>query len=502
MSDLDAVLELLVRLSRAPESSLSQLFSVAAPVVLARAPGRLDVMGGFADYSGSLTLELPIREAAFVAVQRRKDPWVEIVSSGLVRSVAPLRWARFPLAELREHTRSYAAARAYFQRNADDAWVGYVAGALAALRAELGVELDSGLSMLVASSVPEGKGVSSSAALEVASLRALAGLLEVQIEPVRAALICQRIENLVVGAPCGVMDQMTASCGREGQLLPLLCQPAQLEESFPLPRGLALWGIDSGIRHAVSGADYGGVRAAAFMGYRWLASARGLPAQATKSPGHVSISDPEWGGYLARVPRAAFEREYRELLPELISGAEFLRRFGGITDPITRVDPAAMYRVRAATEHPVNEHARASEFRTLLQTPELAAPEDARTRALFERLGALMYEAHASYSACGLGSTGTDRIVELVREFGPERGLYGAKISGGGSGGTVVLLSRAGAADAVQVVAQRYARETGYVPHVFSGSSPGAAAFGLRRLQADATGWRVAQTAEGAREEE
>ncbi len=492
MSDLDAVLDLLAGLSRAPQPELSQLFDLAAPVVLARAPGRLDVMGGFADYSGSLTLELPIREAAFVAVQRRREPWVTIVSSALGASESPLRSARFPLAELREHTRSYAAARAYLQRSAGGAWAAYVAGALAALQAELGVELDGGLSMLVASSVPEGKGVSSSAALEVASLRALAGLFGVELEPVPCALICQRVENLVVGAPCGVMDQMTASCGKEGQLLPLLCQPARLEECFPVPAGLELWGIDSGIRHAVSGADYGEVRAAAFMGYRWLAEVRGLAVSPTAQAGQVSISDPEWGGYLARVPRVVFDRDYKELLPERISGADFLSRFGGITDPITRVLPGSSYRVRAATEHPVYEHERASEFRALLQREELGpSAASADSKAVLERLGALMYEAHASYSRCGLGSTGTDRIVELVAELGPERGLYGAKISGGGSGGTVVVLGQAGAADAVQAVARRYASETGHAPHVFSGSSPGAAAFGLRRLQAEAGRWRL-----------
>src|SRR6185295_17604310 len=114
---------------------------------------------------------------------------------------------------------------------------------------EFGHELASGASVLVASSVPEGKGVSSSAALEVATLGVLAGLAGVRIDPVRAALICQRVENLVVGAPCGVMDQMTSSCGSAGQLLPLLCQPAELEPCFPIPTGLALWGIDSGLRH-------------------------------------------------------------------------------------------------------------------------------------------------------------------------------------------------------------------------------------------------------------
>jgi L-arabinokinase len=226
------------------------------------------------------------------------------------------------------------------------------------------------------------------------------------------------------------------------------------------------------------------------MGYRWLAEARGLPARVTGSEGQVSIDDPQWGGYLARVPRAEFDRSYRQLLPERCSGADFLSRFLGITDPITRVQRDVEYRVRAATEHPVHEHARASEFRELLQRPELGVGSG-QQRALLERLGSLLYEAHASYSACGLGSTGTDRIVELVREQGPERGLYGAKITGGGSGGTVVVLGRADAGPAVQAVVQRYAREVDRVPQVFSGSSPGAAAFGVRQLRPAASGWQL-----------
>src|SRR6185295_191043 len=183
------------------------------------------------------------------------------------------------------------------------AWAAYVAGCCVALRLELGLAQRSGASLLVASSVPEGKGVSSSAAIEVATLGVLAGLAGVCIDPVRAALLCQRVENLVVGAPCGVMDQMTSSCGSAGQLLPLLCQPAELQPSFAVPAGLAFWGVDSGLRHAVSGADYGEVRVAAFMGYRWIADLRALRVQASERAGHVHIEDPEWGGYLARLSR-------------------------------------------------------------------------------------------------------------------------------------------------------------------------------------------------------
>jgi len=485
--------ELFELLDPSRAASLSGLFRGAAPLLLARAPGRLDVMGGFADYSGSLTLELPIAEAACVALQPHAEPTLELVSARGGADPAARR-AVFRLDELERETRSYAEAREYFRREPSSAWTAYVAGCCVVLRLELGLELRSGASLLVASSVPEGKGVSSSAALEVATLGVLAGHLGSRIDPVRTALLCQRVENLVVGAPCGVMDQMTSSCGLEGQLLPLLCQPAELQPCLALPAGLALWGIDSGLRHEVSGADYGEVRVAAFMGYRWLAEQRGLRVNASERPGHVRIDDPEWQGYLARVPRGEFESRYRELLPERIGGAEFLQRFAGISDPITDVRPGSSYRVRAATAHPVHEHARASEFCELLRSPELGgAGGQSRQRALLERLGSLMYETHESYSACGLGSGGTDRLVELVRELGPERGLFGAKITGGGSGGTVAVLGSADAAGAVREVAERYASETGRAPYLFSGSSPGAAAFGLRQLQRESGvsgGWQ------------
>jgi L-arabinokinase len=93
-----------------------------------------------------------------------------------------------------------------------------------------------------------------------------------------------------------------------------------------------------------------------------------------------------------------------------------------------------------------------------------------------------MYQSHASYTACGLGSAGTDRLVALARAAGPAAGLYGAKITGGGSGGVVAVLARRAAAGAVAAVARAYAREAGRGGAVLGGSSPGAAAFGALRL--------------------
>ena len=98
------------------------------------------------------------------------------------------------------------------------------------------------------------------------------------------------------------------------------------------------------------------------------------------------------------------------------------------------------------------------------------------------RLGALMYESHAGYGACGLGSPGTDRLVALVRAAGPGAGLYGARITGGGSGGTVAVIGRRDASGSIARVVDEYARARGYRPYVFAGGSPGVAAFGCRSI--------------------
>jgi L-arabinokinase len=482
-ADLEDFERHLTELDATFQAEGAALFSGSEPPFCARAPGRLDVMGGIADYSGSLTLELPTAEAAFVAVQRTGGTRVRIVSAGFGSDRGPLRQVTFDAEELRRACRGYPEARAYFRADRETAWAAYVAGSLCALGLELGVELFTGLDILVASRVPDGKGVSSSAAVEVASFRALSALGGVEVEPMRAAILCQRIENLVVGSPCGVMDQMTSSCGSEGQLLPVLCQPATLESRFPIPSELAIWGIDSGLRHQVSGADYTEVRVAAFMGYTIIARLLGLPISAGPKPGKVRVEDALFRGYLANVGVERFERECVAHLPERLSGEAFLRDYGGIIDPITEVVPSSSYRVRAATAHPIHEHARCGEFRELMRRGP--------GTGVGPRLGELMYRAHESYGACGLGSTGTDRLVELVRSAGADQGLYGAKITGGGSGGTVAVLGASEAAPAMLAVARQYARETGHMPHVFSGSSCGAAEFGIARLVRDGGRFRV-----------
>ncbi len=293
----------------------------------------------------------------------------------------------------------------------------------------------------------------------------------VSIDPRTRAVRCQQVENLIVGAPCGVMDQMTSACGDEDQLLALLCQPAELLGTIELPEELAVWGLDSGMRHSVGGGDYGSVRAGAFMGYRIIAELSGLDVKHYGD--RVAIKDPRWSGYLANLSPWEFAEQFVAKLPVTMLGEEFLSRYGGTVDTVTTVAPARTYPVRAATAHAVYESSRVQQFAELLRRQHERPDDEERAT-----MGRLMYESHASYSACGLGATGTDLLVELVNAAGVDQGLFGAKITGGGSGGTVAVLGLRNAEKAVRDVAGSYAQLTGHQPHIFRGSSPGSAAFG------------------------
>ena len=443
---------------------IQDFFVRGEPVFVAAAPGRLDVMGGIADYSGSLALQLPLDRRTVAMLQLQPAPAIEIVS---LRSGETCR-VSLPL-DAFLHSPEYEPDRLaeHFSSAARDHWASYVVGVAHAClvrNASRVRDATRGFRLLIDSDVPEGKGVSSSAAVEVSSLAVIAAAFDVEMSAEAIATVAQWAENTIARAPCGIMDQMTSACGRADHLLRLRCQPATIEGHVSIPDGYRFYGIDSGIRHAVTGASYGTVRTAAFMGYRIIAAMAGLPVETDGA--RVRIRDDRWRGYLAEIPPALFTQQFEAALPERMLGAEFIARFHGITDSVTRVEPHREYAVRVATAHPVHENARVERFAQLLDSLG-SSPSNAVA------MGELMAASHASYGACGLGSDGTDRLVRLVAEAGAERGLFGAKITGGGSGGTVAILGASSADGAVRAIAARYAEETGRSAEVFAGSGPG-----------------------------
>jgi galactokinase len=428
---------------------------------------------------------MPIAEACHAAAQLGPgDGMLRVVSLG---GDAGARASTFelPAAALLDAAGAplpYEAARAALAGDARSSWAAYPLGALHVIAKEGGAAwARTGVRLLLASAVPEGKGVSSSAAVEVATMSAAAPLAGVALDGRTLALWCQRAENLCVGAPCGVMDQMASALGRPGELLALLCRPAEVQGTLALGAHAAVWGVDSGIRHSVGGSDYGAVRAGTFMGRTVVgalaAAARGSAdaAAAARVPPGSAAAQPDGPAHLTQVPPHEWERAYAAHVPEHMTGAAFAAAYGTHGDAVTRLADAQTYALRTPAAHAVYEHFRVSAFATALAAP----PGDAQ----LVLLGALMHQSHESYSRCGLGSAGTDALVALVEELGAARGLFGAKITGGGCGGTVCILGRADAGDAVAEVVARYAAASGTRPHVFTGSSPGAVAFGKLTLR-------------------
>jgi len=360
------------------------------------APGRLDLLGGVADYSGALVLEIPTRVETTV-VAEPADELIVGPASLTVDEVVDL--ARAPYDAVR-------AALAAFPK-----WTHYVLGVVVVL-VRHGVIDPPRARLSVTSDVPQSVGVSSSAALEVATARAL---VTDAVDPLRLATLCQEAENRVVGAPCGIMDQVTVAMGRPGAVLPILCRPASVASPVPLSPSFEVVGWPTGAEHDVSGAPYRRARTAAFMGKRIVEHAAGTTCS-----------------YVSELPVDALAS-----LPDALDGAEFLDRWRSTDDTVTTVEPAETYPVRAATSFGVEEHTRATRALQHVERGEIDA------------LGPLLAASHAGYDAMGLGHPAATKTRDEALAL---PGVHGARSSGGGCGGTVVVVSDRGALDGVDTL--------------------------------------------------
>ncbi|HSU67226.1 MAG TPA: hypothetical protein VLJ39_10155, partial [Tepidisphaeraceae bacterium] len=239
-------------------AELSADFSPARPIRVSRAPGRLDVMGGIADYTGSLVCELPLDRAAAVAIQPREDRQLQVFSFNLFDEHKPFTF-RVPLDALASHPAE--KLRCEFAEPGRK-WAAYVAGCLFVLHAGQLIDLAdpkiAGLNLAAYGTVPLGAGVSSSAAIEVATMMNLADHFAIRdrLDPLRLASLCQLVEHQIVGAPCGIMDQVTSCVGEADSLLRMVCQPHELLPPLRLPEGVRVVGINSNVRHDVGGPAY------------------------------------------------------------------------------------------------------------------------------------------------------------------------------------------------------------------------------------------------------
>lgn len=435
------------------------------PHVTASAPGRLDVMGGIADYSGSLLLQMPIKQRTTVTIQKTNE------SRMVIRTGSNQKYREFSIDTGTLQQMPPEDRAAFIRKQPEGSWAIYVIGSVLVLHLHKKIPLE-GLHVWITSAVPEGKGVSSSAALEVAVMKALQQLYQLSLSETELPLLAQKAENLMVGAPCGLMDQLSTYLGQKNRLLPLQCQPHTVYPSLPIPAGIQFTAIDSGIRHAVSGASYGDVRTAAFMSYSIIALQAGAgPDDLLKARNTGDFSALPYNGFLANIPLSVFKEQYQSLLPESMQGSDFLHHYKHSIDKVTHIDAGRIYHLRACGSHPVEENFRIGLFQQLL----MAYRKTSEKQAILKQLGELMLQSHAGYNAIGLGNDHTNHLVEKVREAGAGNGVYGARITGGGSGGAVCILCEG--ARGVQTARQiwkNYMAQFKKRTLFFQGSSSGA----------------------------
>jgi len=338
---------------------------------VADAPGRVNLIGEHTDYHEGFVLPTVIPQRTRVQLRRRNDRYVHASSTAVVGGSAEY--------ELGHEARGRG-------------WLDYVQGVTATL-ARSGLPVD-GFDVDIASTVPLGAGVSSSAALEVSLVRGLRTLFQLSFDDVTLAKIAQGVETTFVGAPVGIMDQMVASLGMPGQAL-FLDTRSLAVEFLSLPKSADIIVIDSGVPHAHAGGDYAARRresfeAAARLGVRVLRD--------------VDIAD---------MPRI-------DALPPLLA-----RR----------------------ARHVVTENQRV-----------LDAVEALR-RADVPRLGELFAASHASLRDDY--EVSTPDVDALVRIGTSHPDVFGARMTGGGFGGAVVMIAKAGcAAAAAAWIVDAYSRET------------------------------------------
>ncbi len=448
-------------------------FSNHSPVFISRAPGRLDLMGGNDDYTGGLVFESTIREATYVAAQLMEEPCVELQN----KNVSEAGWQgnfKINLDDLLDEEN----LRQVVNKSPDVKWTAYVLGNIHFLIKKYPEKIKQGLRLYMESTVPFNRGVSSSAAIEVAVMKASAASYGIDLSGVELALACQWVENVIAGSACGIMDQIAAVTGRRGFIMPLVCQPCNPEPLIKLPEQLNIWGIDSGVSHQVSGIEYEAARAAAFMGYKIICDYENIPVVLDKNSDIQRFTDSRWNGYLANISPSFFYEKYEHLLPEHISREKYLEQHHEHPDPFTPLKDNAVYNVLANTRYAVEENQRVQLFSELSRGASLAS-----TIRSFTLMGELMYQSHYAYTECGLGASATDFLVNLCRKKGVAKGIYGAKITGGGAGGTVAILADANAGDTIREIFNEYATAQPVSPFLFEGSSDGADFYGIKIIR-------------------
>ncbi|MBX3426670.1 MAG: galactokinase [Pirellulales bacterium] len=345
------------------------------------APGRVNLIGEHTDYNDGFVFPLAIERYTVIVAGRPAEPSAADavrVSSTLMEGVEEFR-----LGHLEPQRRD---------------WTSYLRGALAGC---LDRDMNPGaLDLQVDSRVPLGGGLSSSAALEVATATLVEAVTGRPLDPVEKARLCQWAEHNFAGVPCGIMDQFSSALGAEGRLLLIDCR-TETHELVPLDDpGVAVLVINSNVKHELTGGEY--------------AERRGQCEAAARILGVKALRDVT----LAQLEAAR-----------------------------DKLEPIIYRRAR----HVVGEDERTTAAAAALRAGDWA------------RVGELMYASHESLrDDFEVSCPELDVLVELASEIGADGGVIGSRMTGGGFGGCTVTLVRTGREREIAArIGREYERRTG-----------------------------------------
>jgi galactokinase len=347
-------------------------------------PGRVNLIGEHTDYAEGFVMPAAINFATLAGISPRTDGKIAIYSENYGEE------------------KMFDAAALPKKRSKH--WSDYPMGVVSILAGE-GHKIP-GFSLSIWSDVPLASGLSSSAALEVATALALLSLIGASYPGPVLARLCQRAENEYVGANCGIMDQFISMNGKENHALLLDCRDLSFKLA-PIPDHVALVIANTMVKHSVAGGDY--------------------PTRRRESEAACAV-------IASHRPGVPFLRD---------ATLEDLEKWGH------EMEPKSLMRAR----HVISENLRT------------VAACEALLKGDMKELGRLMAEAHRSYSQDFEGScVEADAMVALAQDL---PGLIGARLTGGGFGGcTVNLVEQSEAAAFAEALGERYAEKTGIVPQI------------------------------------
>ncbi|HOX58616.1 MAG TPA: galactokinase [Candidatus Paceibacterota bacterium] len=367
------------------------------PQWIAAAPGRVNVIGEHTDYNDGFVLPMAIDRYTVIAASPNGSDKITL------RSASGNGTASVDLSQpLRPGPRGY--------------WANYPMGVIAGFLAR--GHKPAGFDAVLHSTVPLGGGLSSSAALEVATATLLEIITGQKLDPVEKALLCQKAEHDYAGMPCGIMDQFISVMGKENHLLLLDCRSRRPELVPMSDPAMELLIINTNVKHELTGGEY--------------AKRRAQCEQA------------------ARILRVASLRD--------ATADQLERSRSGMEDVVFR-----------RARHVIGE---------IERTPRAAEKVRASN---WPAVGELMYASHASLrDDYEVSCPELDAVVEIARAIGPQGGVIGCRMTGGGFGGCAVALVRADKVGAIsERVAAEYEQRTKIKPSLFV-SRPAAGATVLR----------------------